>query len=105
MPPMPSRPVPGSDGLSTEQVDKHNADFADKSGASAGMVGEADVTPSFGNMDAGGVFPVELNSGVKPVTFDLTAVVAEMDAETPRQKVKVSVFYFIHWYVSNFERR
>ena len=102
---MPSRPVPGSEGLSLEQVDKHNADSADKSGASAGMVGEADTTPADVVMDTGGVFPMELNSGVKPVTFDLTAVVAEMEAETPEQKVKVSVFYFIHWYVSNFERR
>ena len=104
MPPRPTRPVPGSEGLSTEEVDKHNADLGDKSGAPAGEVIEP-PTPSFGNMNAGGVFPVELNSGVKPVTFDLTDVVADMEAETPEQKVKVSVFYFIHWYVSNFERR
>ena len=102
---MPSRPVPGSDGLSLKQVEKQNADSADMSGAFADMVGEADTKPADVDMDAGGVFPMELNTGVKPVTFDLTAVVEEMEAETPRQKVKVSVFYFIHWYVSNFERR
>ena len=105
MPPMPSRPVPGSEGLSLEQVDQHNADSADKSGASAGMVGEADTKPADVDMNEGGVFPVELNIGVKPDSFDLTGVVEEMENETKSQKVKVSVFYFIHWNVSNFERR
>ena len=102
---MPSRPVPGSDGLSLEQVDQHNADSADMSGAFAGMVGEADTTPADVDMNEGGVFPVELNIGVKPDSFDLTEVVQQMESETESQKVKVSVFYFIHWNVSNFERR
>ena len=102
---MPSRRVPGSEGLSLEQVEHHNKDSADMSGAFADMVGEADTKPADVDMNEGGVFPVELNIGVKPVSFDLTEVVEEMETETPRQTVKVSVFYFIQWYVSNFERR
>ena len=86
-------------------MDKHHADSADKSGASAGMVGEADTKPADVDMDAGSVFPVELNNGVKPVQFDFSADVDDMEVDIPDQTVKVSVFYFIHWYVSNFERR
>ena len=87
------------------QVEQHNADSADMSGAFVDMVGEADTKPADVDMNEGSVFPVELNIGVKPVSFDLTEVVEEMETETKSQKVKVSVFYFIHWYVSNFERR
>ena len=97
--------MPSSDGLSLEQVDKHNADSADKSGASAGMVGEADTKPADGDMGAGSAFPVELNNGVKPVQVDFTVDVSDMESDNRDEKVEVSVFYFIHWCVSNFERR
>ena len=48
--------------------------------------------------------PVEVDSGVKPVSFDLPAEVDSINVECDATKIKVSVFYFIHW-VSNFERR
>ena len=88
MPAMPSRPVPGSEGLSLEQVEHHNKDSADMSGAFADMVGEADTKPADVDMNEGGVFPVELNIGVKPDAFDLTEVVQQMDSETESQKIR-----------------
>ena len=51
-----------------------------------------------------GVFPKELNSGVKPERIDLMEEVESEEIESD-PRVQVSVFYSIHCKVSRFERR
>jgi hypothetical protein len=98
------RPVPGSDNLTVKQEVAPGINplfMSDTEQLMAESVAEPDVAMPPPDT---GVFPKELNSGVKPEPIDLMGDDDVPDFED-HPRIKVSVFYSFHCEVSRFERR
>ena len=96
--------MPGSDNLTVKQEVEPGINplfMSDTAQLMAESVAEPDVAMPPPDT---GVFPKELNSGVKPEPIDLMGDDDATDFEY-HPRVKVSVFYSFHCEVSRFERR
>ena len=96
--------MPGSDNLTVKQEVAPGINplfMSDTEQLMAESVAEPDVAVPPPDT---GVFPKELNSGVKPEPIDLMGDDDVPDFED-HPRIKVNAFYSFHFEVSRFERR